>query len=475
MQTKKSKKKDLKKLGFLGGDVSKGTCNFVLQDEDGAELEANFQLDDNRPGHQKLYELIKRFKQDYRMEKVVIGLESTGGYENNWYRGLRNKSKNLGTEIFRINPKLIYHETRTEGHRSINDGVSASVIAGYLRKNYGQKNLSSQRLEKLEEAKDTYSSMRSLHKYIERLVGQNTRTKNAFEKILYTIMPELLTIKGDKYPNWVLDLLIRYPSKEDILSADNEAIISIPYLTQTKANKIHAALEHSVGTSADAYTKIAIKEQAQDIQQLQKKISSLRKQLVELAKKEKGLESEMEIVTSINGIAEDTAIGFLMELENVNRFEKGKSLVAFWGMNPTIKQSGDKTYYVGMSKDGSPSARSIMFNAAKNVIMHEPYFATIYHQQRNKGQSHYSAVGIVMTKLTRVLYGMLKSGKKFESNIDKANQEKVVNKNSIQKREKNNNIYTSSKGERRYQDKKSKAPVSMTQRVKRKREQNVPS
>ena len=105
--------------------------------------------------------------------------------------------------------------------------MSASVIAGYLRKNYGQKNLSSQRLEKLEEAKDTYSSMRSLHKYIERLVGQNTRTKNAFEKILYTTMPELLTIKGDKYPNWVLDLLIRYPSKEDILSADNEAIISL--------------------------------------------------------------------------------------------------------------------------------------------------------------------------------------------------------------------------------------------------------
>ena len=34
MQTKKSKKKDLKKLGFLGGDVSKGTCNFVLQDEE---------------------------------------------------------------------------------------------------------------------------------------------------------------------------------------------------------------------------------------------------------------------------------------------------------------------------------------------------------------------------------------------------------------------------------------------------------
>lgn len=465
-------KKDFKKLGFLGADVSKGTCNFVLQDADGEELVPNFQLDDNRPGHKILWDLIKKFKEDFGIKKVVTGLESTGGYENNWYRGLRNKSKNLGIEIFRINPKLIYHETRTEGHRSINDGVSASVIAGYLRKNYGQKNLSPKHLEKLEDAKDTYSSMRNLHKYIGRLVGQNTRTKNALEKLLYTTMPELLGLKGDKYPNWFLELLIQYPTKEDILSADNEEITKIPYLNQTKANKIHAALEHSIGTQGDEYTKIAIREQAKDVQQLQKKINRLRKQLINMAQKDEGLKADMEIVTSINGLAEDTAIGFLMELENVTRFEKGKNLVAFWGMNPTIKQSGDKTYYVGMSKDGSPNARAIMFNAAKNVIMHEPYFSNIYHQQRNKGQSHYSAVGIVMAKLTRVLYGMIKSGKKFESNIDKANQEKVVNKNSKQK---NNNKNSTAKGERRYQDKKSKAPVSMTQRVKRKREQNVPS
>lgn len=474
MQKEKSKEKEFNQLGFLGGDVSKGMCNFVLQDEDGNELESNFQLDDNRKGHQCLYELLVEFKKNYGLKKVIVGVESTGGYENNWYNGLRYKSKKIGLEVFRINPRQIYHETRTEGHRSITDGVSAGVIAGYLRKNYGSKNLCVNRLEKEEDKKDTFSSMRNMHKYIERLVGQNTRTKNAFEKLLYTNLPELLAMKGDKYPNWILELLLRYPSKEDILSADNEALIKIPYLTQAKANEIYLALENSIGGTTDEYTKLAISEQAADIQALQKKIKKLRKQLVKLGEKEEGLKDQIEIITSINGLAEDSAIGFLMEMERVDRFEKGKNLVAFWGMNPTIKQSGDKNYYTGMSKAGSSSARAIMFMAARNVIMYEPYFSNLYHEQRKKGKSHYAAIGVVMTKLTRIIYGMLKSKKKFDKQVDMENKKKVDHKNS----EKNKNTKSKKetlKGERRYQDKESKAPVSMTQKVKRKQEQNVPS
>ena len=475
MQLEEIKKEDLEKLGFLGLDVSKGTCNFVLQEEKGKELEPNFQLDDNRQGHQKLFELIERFKKEHGLTKIVIGVESTGGYENNWYKGLRNKSKKLGLEVFRINPKLIYHETKADGQKSVTDGVSASIIAGYLRKNYGFKNLSAKRLENNDGISDTFSSMRSFHKYIQRLVGQNTRTKNAFEKLLYSTMPEMLSIKGDKYPNWFLELLIRYPSKEDILSADNESIISIPHLSQKKANMIYAALEESVGTNADEYMSIAIREQALDIQQFQKKIDRLKKDLLDRAKKEEKLAEDLNIVTSINGIAEDTAIGYLMEIEAVNRFEKGKNLVAFWGMNPTIKQSGDKTYYIGMSKDGSSNARAIMYMAAKNVVRHNSYFSTIYHEKRNKGKAHYCAMGIVMTKLTRVIYGMLKSRKKFDSSIDIANKEKLQNKDSKKKQQKNNSKKIASKGERRYQDKQNTAPVSMTQRVKRKQEQNVPN
>ena len=180
-----------KKQGFLGADVSKGTCDFVLQDEKGKELESNFQLDDNREGHQELYRLIKLLKKEHGLTRIIIGVESTGGYENNWYKKLRSKSVELGIEIYRINPKRIYHETKVEGRRSTTDAVSAQVIAGYLRKNYGVRDLSPKRLEEEAFNNDSFASMRSLHKYIQRLIGHCTRTKNTLEKLLYALDPPL--------------------------------------------------------------------------------------------------------------------------------------------------------------------------------------------------------------------------------------------------------------------------------------------
>ena len=472
MSKNKSKKKT---LGYLGCDVSKGICNFVLENKKGEEIEANFQLDDNRDGHNKLYELIKGWKEEKGLTKIIVGVESTGGYENNWYNGLRRKSKELGLEVFRINPKLIYHETKKDGHRSITDGVSAKVIAGYLRKNYGEKNLSSERLKSSNGYTDNFSGMKNLHKYIQRLIKQKTRSMNALEKLLYSTMPEILSIKGTKYPNWFLSLLIKHPSRKDILSADNEGLISIPHLTQTKANLIHVELEDSVGEKGDEYSSLSIRELATDIQQLKKKINRTRKEFLKLAKKEKGLKKNIEIITSINGIAEDTAIGCLIELGKVSRFEKAKNVVAYWGINPTFKQSGDKKYRAKMSKDGSSSARSVMYIAATNVVRHEVYFSNVYHSQRRKGKSHYSAIGVVMSKLTRIIYGMLKSGKPFESSIDLENQKKVSNKNSKKKNQVKEDKSLGSKSERRYQDKQKKAPLSMTQRVRRKQEQSVPS
>ena len=107
----------MQSIGFLGGDVSKGRCDFVLFDYQGSTLEDTFQLDDNRSGHSALYEVIKKAKQQFKLKKIIVGLESTGGYENNWYIGLREKSKSLKLEVFRVNPKRIFHEAKTEGRR----------------------------------------------------------------------------------------------------------------------------------------------------------------------------------------------------------------------------------------------------------------------------------------------------------------------------------------------------------------------
>jgi len=40
---------------FLGGDVSKGYCDFIILDESKNVIEKGFQLDDTNESHSKLY------------------------------------------------------------------------------------------------------------------------------------------------------------------------------------------------------------------------------------------------------------------------------------------------------------------------------------------------------------------------------------------------------------------------------------
>lgn len=457
MQATRKDYEKLRHFGFLGGDVSKGMCDFILKNQIGEELESNFQLDDNELGHTELNKLIKNWKKTHQLKKIIVGVESTGGYENNWYRFLRSKSKALNLEVFRINPRRVYFESKKEGRQTKTDAVSACVLANYLRKNYGEGDL----ILRKSSGSEKYANMRTLHKYIGQLSRQNTRIKNMLEKLLYKFMPELLAIKPEQYTGWFLEMLSRYPTKESIINAGITGLSTIKYLNEGKATQIISVLTNSVGGTMDRFSQLAFEEQLADITNLTQKIKRLKEQFVEMVKEK--LPEDVEIVCSIPGIGEDTATGLLVEIEDVNRFEKASSLSAFFGANPTIKQSGDTTFYTGMSKDGSSSARATLYMAAKNAVIHEPYFKALYAKHRGKGKKHNQALGVVMTKIARVLVGMLKSRTKFNSGVDIYNQNKKPENQKT-------NCSKINKKYRRYQDATTDAPVSYRQKRRRKQE-----
>ena len=47
-----------------------------------------FQLDDTFDGHRSLYNILGRFLATHSDSALFVGMESTGGYENNWYNSL---------------------------------------------------------------------------------------------------------------------------------------------------------------------------------------------------------------------------------------------------------------------------------------------------------------------------------------------------------------------------------------------------
>ncbi len=58
-----------------------------------------------------------------------------------------------------------------------------------------------------------------------------------------------------------------------------------------------------------------------------------------------------------------------------------------------------------------------------SAVRHDKMFKAIYSRARAKGKNHFSAMGIVMNKMLRIIYGILKNKTKYNSEIDYKNQQ----------------------------------------------------
>src|ERR1700740_1283646 len=90
--------------GYLGSDVSKGYADFILLNQQKTVLEKVFQLDDTRAGHDSLEKTLKKLIKDHQISMLYCAVESTGGFENNWYSSLIRLSKTMPLKIARLNP-----------------------------------------------------------------------------------------------------------------------------------------------------------------------------------------------------------------------------------------------------------------------------------------------------------------------------------------------------------------------------------
>lgn len=129
------------------------------------------------------------------------------------------------------------------------------------------------------------------------------------------------------------------------------------------------------------------------------------------------------LLTSIPGVGEQSSVEILIEIEDVNRFESAKKLGAYFGTHPIWKQSGDGTWGNHMSKKGRSQIRGVLYMCCITAIRHDEMFKAIYARARSGGKNHYSAMGVVMNKMLRVVYGVLKNKTKYNRETDYKNQQ----------------------------------------------------
>lgn len=440
---------------YAGIDVSKGYADFILLDQEKKIIETNFQLDDNYIGHELFQKKLKALNAEGF--KVVCGLESTGGYEQNWVRCVKQLiEKKLSVELYKLNARGVKHQLESELRRTITDGVSAEGIAIYVINNYATK-LHDWKRGIAKEEKTTGRQM--LCKLIVSQQKHLTAKYNQLEKMIYRQFPELLQYCKHGIPLWITRLLEKYPSLTAIKNAKLSGVDKIQCVTETKANILKGLAKNSIGNSVkDPVMDIIMQTLCSEIIHADNQIDNLKKQLIV-----QGADEDVKLLCTIKGVAEWSAVGILVHLGDISQFEDSHQIASFFGVHPIFKQSGDGKWGSKMSKAGNKTMRSVLYNAAINVVLHNAYFKSIYARHRANGKKHKSAIGIIMHKLLRVVYGMLKSKQPFNQETDLKNQAK-----SIQGLQNEAAKPSVNKTSRRYQELGTAAPVSNRNYKKRK-------
>lgn len=153
------------------------------------------------------------------------------------------------------------------------------------------------------------------------------------------------------------------------------------------------------------------------IRQIDARLASLEQSALELIHSDVLLQRKYELITSVTGIADRTAVRLLGELLVLDPAMKGRQWVAQAGLDPRVRQSGtslDGHRYI--SKAGNRYIRAALYMPALVAIRHDPTIRAHYlHLVEHARKPKLIAIVAIMRKLLLCLHAILKSNSPFDS------------------------------------------------------------
>lgn len=230
------------------------------------------------------------------------------------------------------------------------------------------------------------------------------------------IFPEYEKLFSSIWRNSSISVLQKYLTPENIANAPVDELSALlkdkshNRLTMDKTNAIHEAATDTFGI------KIAQSAFAFQLKQLFEQMNLLNEQLEKL-------DDEITVyyktfdcyLHTIPGVGILAAATILAEIGDVRRFYNSASLVAYAGIDPSVKQSGEfNSIHNHMSKRGSPYLRHAIFLVASTCSLHESPLNAYYKKKKLQGKHHLTAVGAVSRKLTTIIYAVLRDHTPYE-------------------------------------------------------------
>jgi transposase len=138
--------------------------------------------------------------------------------------------------------------------------------------------------------------------------------------------------------------------------------------------------------------------------------------------KDIGKENEkVKLLQTVDGVGPITALAFVAEIDNPERFQDSKDVGAYVGLTPTQYSSGEIQRQGGVSKKGSKHTRCLLVEAATTLLTRCKVWSRLkaWGLKLMKKVGKKKAIIAVARKLAVIMHRMLITGKPFERSAKK--------------------------------------------------------
>ncbi|MCB7111726.1 IS110 family transposase [Agathobacter rectalis] len=385
---------------IIGIDIGKNHHEASIVSPEGKQIGHSLRFATTHKGADSLMSFIFN---NIGNSSCIFGMEATGHY---WYP-IYSFLKARGYTIYVINPIQSDSLRKMYIRQTKNDSIDSFLIAEVIR--FGQFTTTSM-------ADENILAMRQLCRYRDSVISSRTEIKLRISTIMEQIFPEYEKQFSSLWLSTSMGILEKYLTPENIENAPIDELFEIikdkshNKLTMKKAISIREAAADTFGIkiAQDAFS-FQLKQLIDRMNFLDKQIEALDCQILEYYEK---FDCYLHTIPGIGMIAAAT---ILAEIGDINRFKSSSALVAFAGIDPTVRQSGEfSNTHNHMSKRGSPYLRHAIFLAATTCSFHNSPLNAYYKKKREQGKHHLTATGAVARKLTTVIYAVLRDGKPYE-------------------------------------------------------------
>lgn len=362
-----------------------------------------FDIEHSAGGFNEFFRRIETIEKRHQLP-VAVAME---GY-NGWARPLDGHILRHGYRLYSVNNLKLARYKEIFPAPAKTDAIDARRILELFRLSEHLP-LAKNALHEVAPIAAENDRLKRLTRRRKQLVWERARVINRLQSDLHAVCPGLLSITQRAENIWFLNFLTCRDALPKLARLRPSSLRAITSVGKTYAARIQAWQRLAQFAPEVEWVGEMILQDARRILALGKDIKAMEQKIAAIAT----CSDLAQTIGSIPGFGKTSMAELAGEIGTLDRFETEAGLAVYVGMaaldNSSGKKSGAKT-----PRQINTRAKAAMMVAVARHVEYVPSSRAYYDKKRAEGKKHNQAIRALGRHLVRVIWSMVKQGRRYE-------------------------------------------------------------